>query len=99
MSAVEEVRGPAGRIDRVPVSLIQRAVEESGEELAIIAWRMGWTERESRSRRERPATSRLKRALGLAPESRHKKPATTMREETACLVLRAIHVYPRDVGL
>lgn len=91
-------KGAAAREYRVATGPIRRLIEESGLTYTEVAHRMGWVE-SVRGGAERGTATRLKRAVGAAPDSKSGRYAETMVEEAAVGVLRALHVDPRDVGL
>lgn len=82
------------------VDVLQRAIEESGVPVAEVCWRMGWIERVDG--RDRATSTRLKRVLGLVAwkgGDGHESYSTSVSEETAIQIARALHLYPRDIGL
>lgn len=84
---------------RVPVSHVQEALRITGVDHAEVCWRIGWTEVINGV--PRASVTRLRRAAGLQPYTTRGKRdwAETISEETAARIVRAVHLFPRDVGL
>jgi hypothetical protein len=93
---------PTTREGRVRVHVLHRALEDSGETLTDVCFRLDMTERSMKRGERRPATSRLRRAIGLSPwidKRGGRYWSHTVTADFAADFLRALYVLPRDYGL